>query len=409
METQSGVITVPASTGTQEIAHTLENPKVFFFFGGLGDAEGDNADAWSCFGVDDGTVHYCQAIWFDDAFSLGSWEGTTTPRSDYSILYRDNADLIEGKITALDNDSFTITWDTVSSGKKIYWVGIGGEEISCYLGDLAMNTSTGDQAETGVGFQGEAALFFPFLSTAFNNYRSALDFSLGAALSSSQRFCCVAQAVSTYNPSRAESRRYGNACVALGTATVSGSLDYLADFVSWGGDGFTINFSDAPTSASVMFYVILAGLECGLGSFAQPTETGEQTIEGSLGLTALLTMFLSRGEIAAASNPTDHASCSMGFGLTAAMENALWLGALKGETSVTVADHYFASTRCISIKEAGTPTLKADAQYLDQAAGSLKVDWLTVDATQRQLDYLALGTPYSPPAIVPFRRRIEGY
>jgi hypothetical protein len=402
MQTDFNSITVPGSTGDQVIPHGVSNLKALIFFSGVGTSEGNNTDAAYGFGFSDGLSDYSIFSKIVDGYTLGGFTGTRLRLTDtYSICHAsgDGTVEVEGSVSAVGSKSFTITWNTVTANRIVYWLAIGGAEISAYTGDFAANTTTGDQSETGVGFQGDSGFFIMGQGVSFPVNNTMSQMRLGAALSSSERFSYNAYEFTFYDPSQATSCYQSDACLLASTTIITDE----ADFVSWSGDGFTVNWSNAPLSAVKCPYLILKGAQVSLNSFDQATSTGEQTIDSSLGFRPLFSLFMSRGETSAASDLTDDVSMSFGIGRSENQQGVVWAGSLKSQTPTSVSDQYFASTRCISIKEAGTPTLKADAVYTDQAPGSLKVDWQTVDATQRQVDYLVLGKP-SPTSGVHFTR-----
>ena len=117
--------------------------------------------------------------------------------------------------------------------------------LSGYAGVFALNTATGNQSVTGVGFQPDVVIFLPTNLTA-DGVGSDAYLNIGAAVSSSARKTFS----STSEDGQATtdtSRESYDLCISQNNPG-SSSSDYLADFVSLDADGFTINITDAPGS-----------------------------------------------------------------------------------------------------------------------------------------------------------------
>jgi hypothetical protein len=57
----------------------------------------------------------------------------------------------------MDADGFTLNWVTVGDAGYVFYLAIGG--INAKMGYFALNTTTGDQSVTGVGFVPDSVLF----------------------------------------------------------------------------------------------------------------------------------------------------------------------------------------------------------------------------------------------------------
>ncbi len=145
-------------------------------------------------------------------------------------------------------------------------------------GVFVANTSTGDQAVTGVGLGavGKAVIFFVGNRAADGNGAGGMQ-CLGFAASSTQREAhgmAVDDGVGTSN-SGIDLENLALVLLNSGTPATDGT----ADFVSWDGtDGnFTINWSDAPASAVRINYVVLGGSDITnveVGLWTLPTNSG---------------------------------------------------------------------------------------------------------------------------------------
>jgi hypothetical protein len=126
-------------------------------------------------------------------------------------------------------------------------------------GVFACNTSTGNQSVTGVGFQPKAIILWGVKLTSNNTFESGDNaFWFGAGTSATQRWVIAGAAddgVTTSNTGRYMASNEIIRVLASGTPTT----DAIADLVSFDADGFTINWSVAPSSAWKCHYLALGG------------------------------------------------------------------------------------------------------------------------------------------------------
>lgn len=125
-------------------------------------------------------------------------------------------------------------------------------------GSFVANTSTGNQAITGVGFQGKLVILTCIARTAVGDGRADVKLSYGAASSadSNDQFA-LARYIQDAVASSNSGDRSDSKCIIipLGNTTVDGE----ASFVSFDSDGFTINWTDAPASAYLVEYMVIGG------------------------------------------------------------------------------------------------------------------------------------------------------
>jgi hypothetical protein len=131
--------------------------------------------------------------------------------------------------------------------------------LSVYKDSFAANTSTGNQAITGVGFTPKALIVWGTTQTA-TGYAAGLHFFFGVATSSttSQQWCIASAADDNIANSNAGGSGDVNSLLTIlsnGTPTV----DAVATLSSFDSDGFTINWSNAPGSAWIIHYLALGG------------------------------------------------------------------------------------------------------------------------------------------------------
>lgn len=140
--------------------------------------------------------------------------------------------------------------------------------FSAKVGSFTMNTSTGNQAITGVGFTPKIVLFFVSNRTSDGSDTNAV-FSFGAAVSSSDQ-----RSMGTdYLERTGANGLYSNNTKCFRMLDTTGTFNVLVDvsFVSQDADGFTINLVTADSRARIANYIALGGSDLS-------TKTGEGTV-----------------------------------------------------------------------------------------------------------------------------------
>ena len=153
--------------------------------------------------------------------------------------------------------------------------------LSASVGSFAVNTSTGNQAVTGVGFQPSMVLFFtPVAHTADGNAVHAFS-AFGVGLSSTARRAIAHaqhdnQGTSVGGLSAATTR-------SVATIVGTGTETFALDFVSHDSDGFAVNVTTAPGSGRIVCFMAIGGTDLtnsAVRSITSPTATGNQAYTG---------------------------------------------------------------------------------------------------------------------------------
>jgi hypothetical protein len=129
--------------------------------------------------------------------------------------------------------------------------------LSVFKGSFVANTSTGNQAVSGVGFQPTAILFWGNKLTAAG-YGTGSSLFMGAATSTTERWAIAVIGDDAAADSNTARRNTASACI-LSLISGAAAVDSQADLVSFDSDGFTINWSDAPASAWLIHFYALGG------------------------------------------------------------------------------------------------------------------------------------------------------
>ncbi len=151
-------------------------------------------------------------------------------------------------------------------------------------GTFQMNTTTGNQAVTGVGFQPKIVLFFPAGENTASGITNDLRAGFGVGISSSARRSIDTNS-QTASAAGANVRSQTNtSCIRVFTDNSTTVVLYAADFVSLDSDGFTINVTTAPASGFRVGYLALGGADLtnvATGQFQSATATGNQAVTGT--------------------------------------------------------------------------------------------------------------------------------
>ncbi len=204
--------------------------------------------------------------------------------------------------------------------------------LSAKVGNFALNTSTGNQAVTGVGFQPKLVLFFGSMNTADG---IVVDFNLviGAATSSTARGHASINDEDAVGTSDSSRTIFTNSCLRMLVPGSASSYLVIADFVSMDSDGFTINISNAPGSAYRIGYLALAGSDLTnvkVGSFTTPASTGNNATTG-VGFQPDGVLFFANGDIL----ETDTNSAAFGLGFAVSTSQRAWTSLATPRSKIT--------------------------------------------------------------------------
>jgi hypothetical protein len=133
--------------------------------------------------------------------------------------------------------------------------GLDGSEVLTAKGTFIASTSTGLQAVTGLGFQPKALLLFGTPQTSVG-FRNGVRFGVGMSDGVTDRSAAWARddAVATSNTGM---RTAAKALVLLGDGTPTVNAE--CEVESFDQDGFTLDWTDAPSAAWVIHYMAFGG------------------------------------------------------------------------------------------------------------------------------------------------------
>lgn len=149
-----------------------------------------------------------------------------------------------------------------------------------YVGSFTLNTGTGNQSITGVGFTPKVVMVSHCRSIAFGYSTSLSSFGYGFSVGTSAgQTVCTHYQCGLGSPATPRTR-YDDTKILTSVGT-TGTLTEAASMVSLDSDGFTINVTTAG-SALVVWYVCIGGsLNANIMAFQSPSATGNQSYTGA--------------------------------------------------------------------------------------------------------------------------------
>ncbi len=255
-----GSFTTPVSTGNNATTGVGFQPDAVLLFSNGDVLETDTNSVAFGFG-------------FAVSASERAWTSLATPRSkvttetyrrqgtDGCIAYldHDGSSLeVHADFVSFDADGFTLNFDTTTSGDGVIYVALKGGQYA--VGDLLTRTSTGNFSETGIGFQPSAGIFASFCNPVTGSIIAGLEMSIGLAVSSTERF--VVGGVSEDAQGTSDTDQFQDDGLVYQNYDHAQALEGSIDFVSWDGDGFTLNQVDAdPTAGNEVIYFVIGADE----------------------------------------------------------------------------------------------------------------------------------------------------
>ncbi len=260
--------------------------------------------------------------------------------------------------------------------------------LSAKTGNFALNTSTGNQAVTGVGFLPKIVLFFASENTA-DGVIADQNVCIGAGISSTERAMATVNDednVTTTDSSRVVSNVE---CLHLQSPGSTGTIRVIADLVSLDADGFTIDITTAPGSAHRVGYLALAGddlTNVAIGTFNPSGSTGNQAVTG-IGFQPDAMLLLHNGTNVAAGAVTEH---TLGFGWAVSTSERGWIGTASDNGAGTSDTFRRQQTdTCIGDLNFSGGTLSGLADFVSFDADGFTVNWSTAGASGDDYIYIA--------------------
>jgi hypothetical protein len=288
--------------------------------------------------------------------------------------------------TGASSGQFTINvTDAPTSNTIVHYIYLGGTDIiNANIVRKTQSTSTGSQAVTGVGFKGDAAIMFGTAQTTEGNSAECSWF-IGSAC---QTAAGVERSVVIQNMDDGDTHtpisEYVQSPSSVMGVFTADALNSQADITSFDSDGFTLNWTDAASSAWVYFALVIKGGTWSVDTVSCPAATGSQSV--SVGFTPKGVFFFGPGKVGAAETEIAPAGQVIGS-YDGSGENAIWTGTNNALNAL--AQSYTSNTKVIfSGLPTGTTSAAADGSSLD--ANGYSLSWTTVTSSATTFS-LAVG------------------
>ena len=303
----------------------------------------------------------------------------------------------ECDLKSMDADGFTLTWTTNNaSANQVHYMAFGGSELDTSIGQFNAPTTTGNHAVTGVGFTPDLIFFLPTQATAaYHGDGSCLSF--GVCNDNLEN--CAFSIGSTGSPASTSvcgRTSDGVKCIQaidpLDPTNGTAAQLHAASISSMDADGFTLNWSHAPTTASKpVFFLAVKNILSKVGAFNKRTSAGNQALTG-FGFSPKGGLFFSGGDTTSLGVWTsEQMTLCASSGSTAANNCGVGVTSISGlGTSDTTMVAWNTLMPMIVDKDfSPTTTAKATINSLD--ADGLTVNWSLTGVSALEILYAAFG------------------
>jgi hypothetical protein len=325
-------------------------------------------------------------------FTDGTTEACMTNNDDYSAgnpfyighsIYIANpgGQIMRANIVSLDADGFTLDWTAIgTSDVSVLCLGgtdITGAKVLTWTGPVA---PVGNVSTTGVGFRADGMMMVAGQSFASQG-------GVGVASGPTARgFVSSAYASGT--------SRYQRNDRVIGAVGGTQEIRFMADFVSFDADGFTLDWQAGESLATTFCAgLFLKGIQMKVGSLDEKTSNGAQAITG-VGFTPKALLFLSTG----ITHNTGVVDGGLIDSMTGVATGPTERAAVELIDSTTTSAARREVTACIThTVNAGTTAGEADLTSFD--ADGFTLAWTNTDTVPRETIYMAFGASPSAPVV----------
>jgi hypothetical protein len=183
----------------------------------------------------------------------------------------------EAVFVSMDALGFTLDWTTAAVfPQALVSVAIGG--ISARVGAITEETTSGDVAYTGVGFQPRGALFAGYNRMASTEIEDHNRFALGVAgHEGNGASIWVGDTDNVFADTVTDQGTSGSACYFSADKGSPTSAEMSAQLKSWNADGFTLAWSGSSLTRGQIGYFVLGEplLADPVGGIAEALDTSE--------------------------------------------------------------------------------------------------------------------------------------
>lgn len=294
-----------------------------------------------------------------------------------------------------DGFRLSITYNSIGATRAAFLC-LAGDDFRAKAGTFNVQTSTGVQSITGIGFLPKAYL----LATNKSNTTLGTDSSASArwtmGMASANDQWSIDTSASNGVPHSVVGGAETTHCLLR--ASSSSAYSIQAAHSSLDADGFSINVNPAAAAQVICGYVALGGnIRVKAGTWQQPTATGPQSVTG-VGFQPDTLLLAS----ASSANTGAQAQTRPSYGLaqSATRRTAYGQNATNGANPSAAGRTCSEALAITHVTGTGTTVAAADLTSMD--ADGFTVNWSTADATQRREYYLAVASTAG--RAPPFRR-----
>jgi hypothetical protein len=334
----------------------------------------------------------------DDGVSPSN-SGRTSAAAAVVILANGNPTLDGQAIfVGFTPDGWTLDWTTNPNSAQatiIHYIVLGSSVEDVYVGQFTGPNAgvTGSRAYTGVGFEGDVAIFMGTLQTAFGDAVHA-TMGFGAATGPSNRGAASNAIPDGTTTADTEDIMDTKALVVYNAAVAEPATDQVMDFVSFDPDGFTLNHAKATSGGIVFWGMVIKGGPFKVNTLIRPTSLGDQSVAG-VGFRPLGVMFWGTATTAAFGLENNGAEFVMGAGsqtVESVAENGIW-GGMNDAVNPADANMHTSTTKSMLDLSLGSRSVQAAADYKSSNSDGFTVTWTTVSgSTSQKWLWLAIGT-----------------
>lgn len=315
------------------------------------------------------------------------------------IIWGTSAETViqESYVSAIDSTSFTLTHSTNQAvATIIHYLAIGGSDITNTKADgFTTTTATGNQSITSLSFQPDAVLL---ISTKQSSTGASTNSLLLIGMATGSANACSSSMVSEDGRGTMDTWRFQRTDNIFASAVATtGAAGGLAAFTQFTSNGFDINWSVANDGSHLVHFLAIKGGNPFVSFLAQPVSTGIQTYNTISAKIPKGVMLFSDNS---AANTAIQASARMIISATdGTSEGSAYSGDNDAVTpSVTAMNTTTAKAILLASAPAATgssTTTAADADTDSFNSGNFKLNWTTVDATQREILFIAFSETVS--------------
>ena len=294
----------------------------------------------------------------------------------------------ECDLDSFDADGFTLDWTANNAAAyRIHYLAIGGAGVTAKAMEWTLPAVAGNQAVAGVGFEPDAVLFLNGISSAAWPVNSAdLSVGFGAMDAAGNEWALHARSQNAQATSNTVRVARTDRCLV--NITAAKAVNFEAEFVSVGADGFTVNVPTTSNGAR-MGALCLGGIRAKVGVSDKDTgaATATQAITG-VGFTPKAVLIAHTAD-ADAATPQDHAR----FGLGASVVTSEVAIATSDTDNLadTSADSYSNAAKAVVKMNNNTQTVDAAADIASFDSDGFTLSWTTNDAVATKLLWVAVG------------------